>query len=151
MVHRTYPVYRHTSYLSPISSVGYAKKILSCGEISEWQMWINLKFLHVWHVFHKEKVSTYMCIWCCFVVKLVLSRFTLYVAKSVLMRFMLFCVENNWTKLRTWKKVTNMRYVYRSNLRFPVGNFHEKIGFLQPQVPSRWPIWSKVFERKTSF
>ena len=97
-----YITHSQTSYLSRTHGRCPWRKNLSCGEISNlctWQMWRNLKFLHMWinFTFHhmtdveKSEISFIMCtiygillhftLFCC--KKFIFLRFTLFFAKSV--------------------------------------------------------------------
>ena len=91
----------HTSYLSP-----------NIYNFSTWQMWRNLKFLHIWHVCDVENVSTYVkfilfCFTICF-----FSRFTLFCCKICFVAIHAVLCGENWTKnCICGEKITNMRCV----------------------------------------
>ena len=101
----------HTWYLSRIPRIYPWRKNLSCGEISDfyaWQMWRILKFLHMWSNIKflvMWKMSPHMYNLCCFVVKLILSRFAHFCRKICFVAiYALLCGEKLNQKLPPWRK-----------------------------------------------
>ena len=66
--------------------------------IAIWKMWINLKFLHLWHMCDEENGST--CVkFMLFVAKLVLLQFTHFSCSFFLLQFTLFVWRNIESKI----------------------------------------------------
>ena len=78
--------------------------------IAIWKMWINLKFLHIWHMCDEENGSTCVkfMLFCC---KIGFVAIYTLLSQIFLSRFTLFCVEKKLTNnCVVGEKMTNIRY-----------------------------------------